>query len=84
INENKLFARLEYLKGREDIDPIPMHFISAGEEKFTKRFGVSSEELMKIYPLNENVIENVIKEYNAQNSDKQIYLTEDEQNALTK
>ena len=82
-NQKKTWARIMELKSL-DIPLTPSLLFSA-EKNFQKRFKVSGEELMKKYPLTEEVVRNIIVSYNKharKTKEPEIEITDDEISAM--
>ena len=77
ISEKKLYARLKYLQSRSDVKDIRMSFLGYAEQSFVKQYGITSEELLEKYKLDENAIEDVVTTYN--NSHKRKITLNDEE-----
>ena len=59
INENKLYARYKYLKEKG----LKTTIVPEGEKAFSKRIGISSDELIKLYPLSSKEETRIINTY---------------------
>jgi len=60
----KIYARQQYLVNDYKIQNLRPGHLDISEKEFQKRYKASSEELMLIYPMNQNIIENFYVTYN--------------------
>ena len=85
-NEAAIYARYQYFK--ENFKKVEDHSknLIATEKKFEKVYNIKTEDLIKKYPITEDVIKKVEEDYNARSKKdkihKQISLTELEKEAV--
>ena len=65
-NEKKAWARVNYLHHIN----APKYWTYVNEKQFVKQFGVTSEELMKVYPLDKEAVEGIEKAFYEKTGEK--------------